>query len=394
MKHFFISGTHPLLSLAEIASLFEVENISLNWFITKNESKLNPETIKSLGGIIKFGEIVSSCPNLGELDEIIYQKLIDLNRDSKISFGLSFYGFKTKDFFKLKKIGLNIKKNLRQDKISARVVSGENNQLSSATVENNNLIKKGAEFVILKNGDEILIGKTIAVQAFKELSFRDFGRPQRDDKSGMLPPKVAQIMINLSQTKKDELVLDPFCGSGTIPGELLLMGYKKIIGTDISDKAVSDSRENIKWLENNFQIKANVEIFQSPAQNISREIKKVKTIVTEPYLGPQRGGIDYKKSKNDLDILYSDALRDFKNILDKGSRVVMIWPVMNSVKDRIFLNPNIYGYKIINPFNDKLLKQILNSAFSIPKNFNERPSLIYHREGQRISREIVILEKK
>lgn len=394
MRHFFISGTHPLLSLAEIASLFEVENISLNWFITQNEEKLAPELIKSLGGAVKFGEIVSSCPNLGELEEIIYQKLIDLNRDSKISFGLSFYGFKTKDFLKLKKIGLNVKKNLRNDNISARVVHGDNNQLSSATVENNNLISKGAEFVILKNNEEILIGKTIAVQAFKELSFRDFGRPQRDDQSGMIPPKLAQMMINLSQAKKDELVLDPFCGSGTIPGELLLMGYKRIIGSDISGRAVEDSIENTRWLEENFKMKSNVEIFECPAQNISKKLKTVDVIVTEPYLGPQKGGTDYHKTKNGLDDLYSSCLKEFKEILKPDSKIVMIWPIMNSTKERIFLNPNTSGYKMVNPFNKKLFTKISNSAFNIPRNFNERPSLIYHREGQRVSREIIILERK
>lgn len=394
MRHFFIPGTHPLLSLAELASLFELKNISLNWFITENKEKLDPELIKSLGGVIKFGEIVSSCPNLGELEEIIYQKLIDLNRDSKISFGLSFYGFKSKDFLKLKKIGLNVKKNLRNDNISARVVHGDNNELSSATVENNSLIKKGAEFVILKNGEDILIGKTIAVQAFKELSFRDFGRPQRDDQSGMIPPKLAQMMINLSQAKKDELVLDPFCGSGTIPGELLLMGYKRIIGSDISDKAIEDSIENTRWLEDNFQIKANVEIFQCPAQEISRELTSVDAIVTEPYLGPQKGGTDYHKTKQGLDNLYSDCLREFKGILKPGSKIVMIWPIMNSVKERIFLHPEIKGYKMVNPFDDELFQKISNSAFSIPQNFKERPGLIYRREGQRVGREILILERE
>ena len=57
------------------------------------------------------------------------------------------------------------------------------------------------------------LGQTLVVQPFKVLSKRDFGRPARDDHSGMLPPKLAQIMINLARRNDDistKTILDPF----------------------------------------------------------------------------------------------------------------------------------------------------------------------------------------
>ena len=93
------------------------------------------------------------------------------------------------------------------------------------------------------------------MQPFKDLSRLDFGRPARDDFSGMLPPKLAQIMINLAQVQNPEaLIIDPFCGSGTILSEALLMGYKDLLGSDISPKAIADTYKNISWIKDLYKI--------------------------------------------------------------------------------------------------------------------------------------------
>ena len=118
--------------------------------------------------------------------------------------------------------------------------------LSSVVVEQNKLTTaQGAEIVIVQFDKKLFLGKTIAVQPFKELSFRDYGRPARDDYSGMLPPKLAQIMLNLSGAKPADTILDPFCGSGTILTEAMLMGYQDLVGSDVSSKAIEDTGKNI-----------------------------------------------------------------------------------------------------------------------------------------------------
>ena len=52
----------------------------------------------------------------------------------------------------------------------------------------------------------------------KEWYKRDRLKPFADGKKGMLPPKVARIMVNLAlgkSYKSSQVLLDPFCGSGT-----------------------------------------------------------------------------------------------------------------------------------------------------------------------------------
>ena len=80
--------------------------------------------------------------------------------------------------------------------------------------------------------------KLEGVQNISAYAMRDQKRPKRDAFVGMLPPKLAQIMINLAlgdQEPKDKLLLDPFCGTGVLLQEALLMGLK-VYGTDLSQK--------------------------------------------------------------------------------------------------------------------------------------------------------------
>ena len=242
---------------------------------------------------------------------------------------------------------------------------------------------------MIQKGSKILIGKTGAVQDFKALSFRDYDRPARDSKSGMLPPKLAQILINLSGGETEDVILDPFCGSGTVVMEAALIGYKNILGSDISEKAVSDTRENIEWIKEKFSIKdVKLNIKNISATGLSRKIKvnSVGAIATEPYLGPQRGKIEIEKVAKELNELYTASITEFYKILKKGGRVAMIWPVFKTGRQDKQLSPQSKGFKTVNMIPEKL------------KNYQgikltDRNTIIYGRDNQRVWREIVVLEK-
>jgi len=85
--------------------------------------------------------------------------------------------------------------------------------------------------------------------SFERFFERDFGRPAADAKSGMLPPKLARMMVNLASASKNETLLDAFCGSGTILTEAATLGFAKLIGSDISERAVSDTQKNSDWIK-------------------------------------------------------------------------------------------------------------------------------------------------
>lgn len=411
MQYFFILGTNPALSTAEICALFPNGDISLigkEAIILETDQQLNPEElINRMGGTIKIGEVLfaEKSPNFDSILKNLQPHLIQAET-GKYNFGISYYGQRK---FNSHGLAMGIKKYWRAKDVNSRWVVSKEKVLSSVVVEQNKLIGKGMEIVFIEDQNKLLIGKTLAVQPFKELSFRDFGRPSRDDRSGMIPPKLAQIMINLSgfslapspyegEGRGEVCILDPFCGSGTIISEAILMDYKNLIGTDTSAKAIADSENNINWLKNNFNIKdAHYRIFQSSVQSIAQKIKakSVNAIITEPYLGPQRGNVDQQKIKIELEKLYSDAIQQFKKILSDNGTIVMIWPVFKNIKEDIKITPNIDGFKIISP-----IKKI-PSAGGVAAGrgglnnllVTNRQTIIYGRPGQKVWREIVVLKK-
>lgn len=392
MRYFFILGTNPTLSLAELAAIFNHGKFSLvqkNIAILEINQEIKANIIKKIGGVIKFGIIHNETSSLATQD--ILKSAANFSKpkkiESKFKFGISFYG---KAKINIKVLGMEFKKLLKESGINSRWVISREPTLSSVVVEQNDLAtEKGVEIVIIQFEKKLFLGKTIAVQAFKELSFRDYGRPARDDYSGMLPPKLAQIMLNLSGADLNAAILDPFCGSGTIITEAALMGYKKITGSDISDRALKDTKTNLAWIQSNFKLEVlNFKLFHSDATQISKHIapNSIDFIITEPYLGPQRGDTPISKIKSELERLYSYSLDEFNKILKPDGKIVMIWPVFQG-KLSTFIYPNIDSYKIIDPIPANLKKNIFLKI-------TNRDSIIYGREGQRVWREIIILGKE
>jgi tRNA G10 N-methylase Trm11 len=407
MEYFFILGNNPALSAAEIAAVLRPETsytLADRGVLLAETPATDPKIlIKRLGGTIKIGEVISLCPTkkFETLKEEIYKVLDDHYSQrvekNKYCFGFSYYGPSYPD---IKKIGMESKGHLKKMGVSARFVVSREKNLSSVMVEQNNLLSGGAEIVLIERPEGIVIGRTLAVQDFKGLESRDFKRPSRDDQSGMLPPKLAQIMLNLSRKipchcdceigegKKCPTILDPFCGSGTVLQEAALMGVEKLIGSDISPKAVSDTEANMEWLKENWQsIAGDWQFLNLPAQELSKKIpqKSIDAVVTEPYLGPQRGWHDIGQTILELEALYSEALAEFRKILKEDGCVVMVWPVFAPTAGHGagFLSPSISGWKISEP-----LPPDLKEKFKI----SPRNTIIYGREEQKVWREIVVLK--
>ena len=110
------------------------------------------------------------------------------------------------------------------------------------------------------------------------------------------------------------------------------------------------------------------------------EKNSIDTIVTEPYLGPIKiKNFKVKQVVRELSQLYIQAFKDFKKVLKKNGKVVIIFPVFQ-LKNKI-----VYLY---------ILDEIKKIGFKIenllPKKIQttERNSLIYSRPGQKVLREI------
>ncbi len=397
MQYFFLLGSNPALSLAELTAVVNLKNpvlIGNDFLISECEAEIEPTSlIKNLGGIIKIGIIRQELVGKVNQDELLSAvKLViedkrKISGEGKFNFGFSDYGPRG---FNKKDLGIKLKRYFSDKQISSRFVVSQEKSLSSVVVEQNKLIRRGIEVVLTEDAGKILLGETLAVQPFKDLSLRDYGRPARDDQSGMLPPKLAQAMINLAQVEdKESLLVDPFCGSGTVLSEALLLGYKNVCGSDISVKAIDDTKKNISWLKELYKL-GDIK-FKFAAKNVLDLSKFVKiesaaAIITEPYLGPQRGRIEFEAVIKELENLYSSALREFHKILIPGGRAVMVWPIFYGDRP---INPAIKGFKPVN-----FLSSEFQNHVAIKDYLSERGNIVYGRQGQKVFREVVVLEKE
>ncbi|OGH87812.1 MAG: hypothetical protein A3J93_05275 [Candidatus Magasanikbacteria bacterium RIFOXYC2_FULL_42_28] len=382
----FVLGREPEISTAEITTVLKLPNEAVK-FLAENILKINTavetDLIKRLGGTIKIAEEVGSELTENELKEKIIAELQTIT--GKIHFGISLYDKSGQ--IGVKPFALDIKKELKKNGLSVRYVpSDEHNQLSSATVFHNQLTTKGREFLITKTADGFALAKTIAIQPFEELGARDFGRPGRDDFSGMLPPKLAMMMINLAQADLDATLLDPFCGSGTILTEAMILGYKNLIGSDISEKAIADTRKNVEWTARQFPISnfkfpinSQFPIYNIDIDNLEKKIKphSIDTIITESYLGKPLTGreseSELRLQVGELKTLYLNAFRAFTKLLKKDGTVIFIIPRFFSRGQWITINCE---------------SEINNLGFKTVSLQQKKPYLLYGRPGQRVGREI------
>lgn len=226
-----------------------------------------------LGGTVKIGLCLTELSGAGDFDQIeaeIEKQLSIIGVDGgKLSFGIStsgeWVGLRREHKYDLSKkiadIGFNLKKKLGQKGVNVRYLFLDRGTkaLSSAQVFHNKLAlitkdgllrKKGVEILLIPAEDTVYLGVTLTVQNIESYSFRDFQIPKPDPVSGMLPPKLAQMMINLADSP---VIYDPFCGNGRVMMEGSLMG-KTCYGSDIVAKKVTSSRENLIWLRRKFRI--------------------------------------------------------------------------------------------------------------------------------------------
>lgn len=425
MRHFFIHGRTPELSIAEILAVLSSEHISYSdGHFLPSASFFNADSdltglMSRLGGVLKYGHLLPETCEFSSKSAQIISSLVQqhVTGDGRITFGFSIYntsidskksqsrsGSSFKLAVTLRDLGLAVKKELKSQGYSVRYVAPQSNttSLSSVVVTKNKLTdESGVELVFFIDGGQCQIGVTRAVQPFEEYSERDWSRPHRGMNVGLLPPKLAQIMINLSgKTPADTpAILDPFCGFGTVLQEALLMGFTRVMGSDKSPRMVEAARDNIAWLVeqklSGLQYSEARSITHVDATRLAGSYKKssVDAVVTEPYLGPiVHAGSDEKKIREiqrELSTLYKDFLRETSVILTDTGVAVMVWPVWLLGSRRLFL-----------PILDDVLRMGFVNA-TLPSglkgmwgNITERGTILYARAGQNVGREVMVLRKK
>ncbi len=418
MNYFFILGNHTELSLAEISAVLRSENIihaievvSSDAATISTDSPLNLKTIcNRLGGTIKAGVVLDT---ISDNPETIYNYLITHLSEApqeKVVFGISAYTLARGNVSNkpgllnpkgIERLGLSIKKELKsQGGVVRFAMPQQGHALSSVVVEKQHLTDDGnTEFMLLFNAGKWVVGRTEWVQPFEQYSQRDWDRPEKSMDVGMLPPKVAQIMINITGVSPSPttVLLDPFCGLGTVLQEGWLMGFRNLIGSDLEMKNIERTEKNLLWAEkqnSNTISPTSLRLFQSDVRHLAKEIapNSIDCIVTEPLLGPivnnKTPQTRIQTIQKELSELYIESFKAFKEILKPGGVVSIILPIWNIGNQTTEL-PIIDAIQKMG-FKNETFPEELDPFISPSK----RESLIYSRTGQTVMRELFVWRKK
>ncbi len=378
MKTFVaVLGRQPLISVAELESLYHGENMKL---VAPKLAEFTAEEIlpiDRMGGTLKIGELIT------EPLEVFWQKL---PQTGKIVLGISDFSKKANPYLAQRE-ALKWKKQIAKSGRNVRVIPNKTAVLSSATSWHNRLFTE-THIEILKNGKNYY--RVIAAQNIDAYAKRDQARPARDARVGMLPPKLAQILINLcGNLPQGSTLLDPFCGTGVVLQEATLMGYKPY-GTDLNARMIEYSERNLEWLENSLLRHVATGDGLKPILQVGDATDftwqpPIDAVACETYLGPPMSlppaEIKLKEAKQECRSIIVSFLKNLSNQIEPDTPVTIAVPA--------WLRPN-GQYERLN-----LLDEIDNLRYNVVrfKNLGQK-DLLYHRDGQVVAREIIVLRKR
>lgn len=411
------------LSLAELSSIFgekSIVSVIRDYAILDlNKDVIVDRKLQNrLGGTIKIVQILKQIPQAPKapkelesvisesLEQILEEHLADHTPSGKFHFAISTINIAGNSKIFLKFLLNFCKDYLKSQKVSSRFVNKPWENPTSAQIYKSKTLEKGLDLSVIgtniEGNETIYLGKTVTIQDIDLYSIRDYEKPFRDSRMGMLPPKLAQIMINLAGPDT-KTIYDPFCGSGTILMEGLLQ-RKAVYGSDIDERAVEGTKTNLNWIIENTSTSTDstkskhdsdhtagtpsqepkdvYEVFQKDVTTLKQADypKNLDAIVAETYLGPSQSRVppqeEQSKIFKNLAALHSVWLKT----IPKNTKVVLAIPAF-----RLASGKYNHFEAFFDLATDAGLKILNRSSSSKP--------LIYDRDDQIVAREIVMMEK-
>jgi Predicted DNA modification methylase len=381
-----VLGRQPAIGLAELESKFGSENVSI---VSSDIAKIdcNEFDISRFGSIKKAGKVIIefSSGSTSENSKIVFDTLanqIDAI-EGKVTIGLSSYTnvFGARD---LQQIGLKLKSHSKKRGYGLRLVPNEKSELSTATSHHNRLGLSPNKIEVLiatTTDNRVVIATSVGSQNISAYANRDQNRPARDMFVGMLPPKLAQTIVNMAVGQTEcNAVLDPFCGTGVLLQEALLMKYG-VIGTDLSEKMISYSKTNMEWLEDKLRRSLSYQLSVGDATTYKWDCQ-FDVVACEAYLGQPFSAPPSPAKLIEVQQTCKGVISSFLSNVSKqikpGTRIciaIPAWRRVNGSFSRLNLLDSLprLGYNLV---------EFKHASQS---------DLLYHRDNQIVGRELLVL---
>ncbi|GEM_PF-1412286 len=415
----FIFGRNPVLSFAELQTMMhadgndvQITDISPSGIIIKEEKK-TPSVLQS-GSLLKKAIPVSfliksadPTDDRTDIEAIADELIASLIIEDKCHWCISAYNEeRDTDTVYFDLFMLAIRDALKRHKIKKctfippdeeldRVRSYEHDReyqkhtVMPQKIHTKSILDNGFECVLWHRRETIIVCLTIEVIDIRAFEERDSNRPYTRPKLG-LGGALARTMVNLARTGTQQVLYDPFCGTGIVLQEALLSGFHPV-GSDIDENCIQGTRKNIQWISKKNKLR------QVPDQNIFQldvtcaashfDGGSIPAIVTEPYLGPalkEYPSPDIgRKIISDLTRRYDSYLSALSPILAKDGTIVIIFPqIKTNDKNRHSIDIGHLLHK-----NRLALYHEPIDGLQVPYSFIHAP------KGQRVERIICVLKK-
>ncbi|MCL2094984.1 hypothetical protein FWH13_02590 [Candidatus Saccharibacteria bacterium] len=374
-----ILGRQPEIGLAELRAVYgHAELVLPQVALVKTEKTLD---IDRLGGTRKTARVIATK----EMKPADVIKALGLPAEGKITLGVSVCGVKA-TAKTANVLGMNLKKELVRAGRSVRLLPSKEAEVSDAASLHNRLgaVPAKKELIYVYSEGRQFLAELTGVQNLNAYAARDQERPKRDARVGMLPPKLAQVLVNLavgSDMGAGKVVLDPFCGTGVVLQEVVLMGMQAY-GTDLEPRMIEYSKVNLEWLggagRRTGASGTRLEVGDATKHKWKTPISAV---ASEIYLGQPFSTVPSEEKLGDVKHVTGQILRGFlKNIggqIEAGTVLALACPAWRRADGSFSRLP---------------LDFLANLGYTVVDG-EPCSTLLYYREKQIVARDIIVLRK-
>jgi tRNA (guanine10-N2)-dimethyltransferase len=309
---FLLSGEHPTLPFAELKAILEAEGIAhkerqrLPQVIRLDTTPDVVEALKRRAALTRTccREILHCEAALPEIMKAIQATPIDslLKPDETFAVRVRQVGEKTgapTSIYLERKLGELILEKTEK----ARV----------------NLEQPQKTFFGTITGDSFTFGLRLAeIPATPFMQRRPRKRPFFHPSA--MPPKLARCMVNLAKPKSGELLIDPFCGTGSFLIEAGLIGCR-VVGSDAKRYVVRGCRRNLKFLNVKYEGLAAADAKRLP-------FTKADCVVTDPPYGRSASTMGYTTGQ-----IIQEFLAGAVGNVKKGQRMCLAAPKTVNIRE-------------------------------------------------------------
>lgn len=409
-----ILGRQPEISLAEIRAQFGNGRRIAERVAEFDLTKADVEVLRSSGILTEAGE-----PNIDRFGGVLkFAKPLEISPlefltnlpEGKITLGVSDFSRRS-SARRAQMEAMRLKRQMKKRGRSVRALPNSIPEIVPAVDCEEKLGRRPLriELIVIEADWFISVG----AYNIKAYAGRDQARPARDAKVGMLPPKLAQVLVNLcGPLPVNARILDPFCGTGVVLQEARLMNYQ-IYGTDASERMVSFARRNMEWLDNwaktteDFRANAKYDVEVGDATNFQWK-QPIDAVAAEVYLGPPMSEapaeIKLKDAKQECGEILRGFLKNLSGQIKANTPVVLAIPAWlrpNGAYERLAIDPTEFGFRMIvhdgadygmANFGRKSLDEKRKMGYN-GSNKLGGSRLLYARSDQVVAREIIVLRK-